>query len=74
MPKWLQFRQYDFKCIEDSILVIILECYSWTSSSWLTIDRDDGGGNGGNVDMILCTAQGAQVEGGVDPTGGNEIL
>ena len=38
------------------------------------IDRDDGGGNGGNVDMILCTAQGAQVEGGVDPTGGNEIL
>ena len=31
-------------------------------------------GNGGNVDMILCTAQGAQVEGGVDPTGVNEIL
>ena len=31
-------------------------------------DRDDGGGNGVNVDMILCTAQGAQVEGGVDPT------
>ena len=39
----------------------------------LTIDRDDGDGNGGNVDMILCTAQGAQVEGGVDPTGGNDI-
>ena len=38
-------------------------------------DRDGmDDGNGGNVDMILCTAQGAQVEGGVDPTGGNEIL
>ena len=40
----------------------------------LTIDRDGmDDGNGGNVDMILCTAQGAQVEGGVDPTGGNDI-
>ena len=48
--------------------------YSWLLFlNRLTIDRDDGGGNGGNVDMILCTAQGAQVEGGVDPTGGNDI-
>ena len=51
--------------------------YSWLlflNRIRLTIDRDGmDDGNGGNVDMILCTAQGAQVEGGVDPTGGNDI-
>ena len=51
--------------------------YSWLlflNFIKLTDYRQGRDGNGGNVDMILCTAQGAQVEGGVDPTGGNEIL
>ena len=63
-------------CIFASIILNVLRIqYSllFLNRIKLTIDRDDGGGNGGNVDMILCTAQGAQVEGGVDPTGGNDI-
>ena len=65
-------------CNSDSIILNVL----WIQHSLLFLNvvpkphqtdyRQDG--NGGNVDMILCTAQGAQVEGGVDPTGGNDIL